>query len=100
MSGEKLELINNILIFFLLLALLTITINRHIFSPMEYSSPLGILKVTGLSLAGVVLVTAFSYLVVNFDLLHNFSPKIDLAFTYSGGGFIILLLPLLLVAFI
>ncbi len=98
LSGEKLVLLNTLLIFSVILLPLTIIINRYIYSPSEYSSSIGMLKAVAYSIASSILVVAFSYMVIDYDLFHDFSAIIDSIFTYGWGGLIVLLVPLIILA--
>ena len=95
---DKLLLLNKIVIFFIFLIPIAIIVDRYI-SPK--SSSRGIpdtFKIAGLALALTILVVIFSYSTVNYDLLQNFSPKIDLLFSTPARLFYWNLVPIILLA--
>lgn len=98
LSGDKLILLNKIGIFLLFLIPLTIIIDRYILSLSDYMAPTVILRNIGLALSAVVLIVLFSYSTLNYDLLHDFSPKIDSLFTSNHSTFYWSLAPIALLA--
>jgi hypothetical protein len=77
LHGDKLVLLNKIVIFFIFLIPLDIIINKFIFSESEYSGSMKLLRAVGLAISATLLVVLFSYGILNFDIFHNFSPTID-----------------------
>lgn len=73
--------INKMVIFLILLVPISIIINRYVFSESEYSGSSHMIRTAGLALVATVLLVIFSYTVVNFDILHNFSYSVDVLFT-------------------
>lgn len=99
-SGGKLELLNDLAIFLLFLVPIVIVIDRYSYSSSEYYGTFGIFRTLGFVLSAMILVVSFSYFVTNYDLLHDFSPRIDNIFAIKGAVFYTALLPLLLLAFL
>ncbi len=97
--GNQLEVLNKIAIFLILLAPLCIIISRYIVDS-EYSKSSHLLRIAGLSLAGIILIVLFSYAVVNFDSLHDFGTQIDALFGSPDRIFYWSLAPLIILAFL
>lgn len=100
LQGENLLLLNQVIIFFIFLLPLSIIINRYIFSPSEYGKKSNLWKNLGVSLVALVLFLIFTQSIVNLDILHDFSPRMDSFFANPNYVFYWNLLPFLLLAFL
>lgn len=98
-TGGKIELLNNLGVFLLFLIPLVIVIDRYSYTPSEYSGTFGIFRTLAFVLCAIILIVGFSYFVTNYDLLHDFSPKIDSIFATNGAVFYSAVVPLILLAF-
>lgn len=84
LDGDSGLVISKILIFLAFLFIVYIAVARYV---SLYDESSGNLMKAGLSASVVVLTLLFSYTIVNFDVLHNFSPLIDSLFTGTGRVF-------------
>lgn len=100
LKGPSLETFNKIGLFLLFLIPIAIIVSRYIFSMTDYGREGGSLRLFGLSISFLILVVFFSYNVVNYDVLHNFSPQIDAVFNISESQFYWNLAPIVLLAFL
>ena len=100
LKGETLEVFNKIGLFLLILIPITIIVSRYIFPMSDYARGNSTLRLVGLSLALLILVVFFSYDVVNYDSIHDFSGQIDTIFTISESQFYWNLAPIALLAFL
>jgi hypothetical protein len=98
LHGVQLIVINKIIVFLLFLIPVNIILDKYIFSEMESAGSSHIFRVVGLALSGVILVMIFSYSVVNFDSLHDFSTGIDNIFGSTNMIFYWNLVPLAILA--
>ena len=83
LHGDKFVLLNKIGVFLLFLVPIFIIINKYMFSESDYTGSLRIFMLGGISLSATIMIILFSYTTINFDILHDFSPKIDALFTGS-----------------
>jgi hypothetical protein len=87
LKGDKLILVNKLVIFLIFLLPLTIIINRYIFSATEFSGTMNLLKSLGFASAAFIVFMIFCYTTINIDLFHNFSPQIDILFETTARIF-------------
>lgn len=99
LKGDLLILINNLIIFLVILIPVTIIINRYM-SSGDYMNYLGFFKITLFSIASLVLLVSLSYIIINYDLLHDFSPQVDALYALNGVSFFIFLLPIIVLVFL
>ncbi len=95
MKGESLLLLNKVLIFLVFWIVLDILIGRYVFQDSGYGS-MHYARLAGYAVAMVIIVMIFSYSIVSLDVVHNFSPSIDVIFTGADRLFWWLLAPLAL----
>lgn len=100
LKGDLPETFNKIGLFLLFLVPITIIISRYIFSVSDYGRGNTNLRLFGLSLSFLILVVFFSYNVVNYDSLHNYSSQIDAIFSITESQFYWNLAPIALLAFL
>ncbi len=79
LKGDFAQVINELLVFSIILVLITIIIDRFIKADGNTS----ILRLSFLSLAFVLLIIVFSYTTINYDVLHNYSEQFDSLFTQN-----------------
>jgi hypothetical protein len=96
-SGEVGLVVNKIVIFLTLFLFVNLAINKYV---ALYDVSSSTFRNGGLAIAILVLIILFSYSVINFDLLHNFSGAIDQLFQGTGRIFGWSLVPLLILWFI
>lgn len=77
---DKMLIINKIAIFLIFLIPISIIINDYIFSQSIHTGVQNLLRTSVLSLVMLSLVIIFSYSVVNYDALYNFTPSTDALF--------------------
>ena len=99
LKGDSMLILNKVIIFLILLALLYIIVGRYIFSPTEYSGG-AMMGNMGVVFALLILFLVFAYTVVSFDSFHNFGPSIDALFATPAKVFGWLMAPLILLAFL
>ena len=97
LSGEKSIVLNKIGIFLVFFIFIYFVIKKYIAQYDELSS---VFRKGMLTLAILVIILLFSYITVNFDILHNFSDSIDTLFNGGDRVFWWSLAPLVLLAFI
>ncbi len=78
---DKMLVLNKIAVFLIFLVPLSIIINSYIFSESMHSGVQHLFRTSGLALIMLILVVVFSYSVVNYDSLHNFTTSTDALFT-------------------
>ena len=96
LQGDKLIILNKLVIFLIFFLPLNIIFSRYIFSESKYSGASHIFRIIGLSLCSLVLFVLFTYTVINLNIFHDFSPTIDLLFTGSTRLFLWNIAPLAL----
>ena len=100
LHGDKLIVLNKLMIFLIFFLPLNIIINRYIFTESGYSGVSHIFRAVGLSLCCLVLFMLFYYTVINLELFHSFSPTIDTLFLGTNRLFLWNLASLALLAFL
>ncbi|HEY4505413.1 MAG TPA: hypothetical protein VJG67_01865 [Candidatus Paceibacterota bacterium] len=100
MSSEKGLVLGKIGIFLVFLIPINIILNRYVFAESFYTGTSHMIRTGGLALVTVILVILFSYNTVNFDVLHDFSPGMDIIFSGASREFWWNLTPLAILAFL
>lgn len=99
LKGDKMIVLNKILIFGLILVLLSILFGRYVFHDSGYGST-KYFKTAGYSLAATIVLLIFAQSVINIDALHNFSSNVDVLFNAPDRVFWWNLAPLALLMFL
>ena len=100
LHGDKLIVLNKIIVFVIIIAIISIIIERFILIDSFSGGATSILKTIGLAIAGLILILVFSYGTVSFDVLFNFSAQIDALFSPNTYLFYWNLVPIILLAVI
>jgi len=97
MEGNIGIFLNKLIIFLVFYIITNIALSRFFHSYTDYSTTP---RKLGLSLAILVLILLFSYTIANFDVLHNFSDKIDALFAVGDRVFWWAIVPLVIMLFV